>query len=197
VLQRRPERSDEVRELLQRQLSHMARMVEDLMDASKVLRGAIDLRKQPLDLREIVSDSLELVTVLAAERKQQLTVRLPDSPVGVMVDPTRMRQVFSNLLTNAHKYTPPGGSIAVTVAADDGSAVVSVRDTGEGIPPEALDQLFGLFVRATSSTGGLGIGLAMARRLVELHDGSIAAASGGPGRGAEFTVRLPLARDVH
>lgn len=193
VLQRRPERSDEVRELLQRQLSHMARMVEDLMDASKVLRGAIDLQKQPLDLREIVSDSLELVTVLAAERKQKLTVRLPDSPLGVMVDPTRMRQVFSNLLTNAHKYTPAGGSIAVTVAADDGSAVVSVRDTGEGIPPEALDQLFGLFVRATSSTGGLGIGLAMAKRLVELHGGSISAASGGPGRGAEFVVRLPLA----
>ena len=107
-----------------------------------------------------------------------------------------MRQIFSNLLTNAHKYTPPGGSISVTAVAREGSAVVSVRDTGEGIPPEALRRLFGLFERASSSTGGLGIGLAITKRLVELHHGRITATSEGEGRGAEFVVTLPLAAGV-
>jgi signal transduction histidine kinase len=193
VLQRRPEKSDDVRELLQRQFSHMSRMVEDLLDASKVLRGDIQLHKQRLDLRDIVTDSLELVTVLAAERKQKLTVDMSPEALEVSVDSTRIRQVLSNVLTNAYKYTPPGGAIDVTVAAEGGQAAVRVRDTGEGIPAEALELLFGLFVRATSSTGGLGIGLAMARRLVELHGGTITASSAGPGQGAEFVVRLPLA----
>jgi signal transduction histidine kinase/heme-degrading monooxygenase HmoA len=196
VLQRQPEKSNDVRDLLQRQLSHMGRMVEDLLDASRVLRGDIQLKTAPLDLRDVVRDSLDLVAALAAERRQQLTVHMPAAPLTVSADPTRLRQVFSNLVTNAHKYTPPGGTITVTVALDDGAAVVSVRDTGEGIPAEALGRLFGLFVRATSSAGGLGIGLAMAKRLVELHGGTITAASEGPGRGAEFVVRLPLSGDA-
>lgn len=193
VLQRRPDRGQDVRELLQRQLSHMGRMVEDLLDASRVLRGDIKLDIVTLDVREVLQDGLDLVAALAAERGQQLDVRLPDHAVRVGGDATRLRQVFSNLLTNAHKYTPAGGSIIVTVSTRDGSAAVSIRDTGEGIPRDALERLFGLFVRATTSTGGLGIGLAMSKRLVELHRGSITAASEGPGRGAEFVVRLPLA----
>ena len=196
VLQRRPDRGEDVRELLQRQLSHMGRMVEDLLDASRVLRGDIKLDMVSLDLRDVLQDGLDLVAALAAERGQQLEVHLPDHPMMVRADPTRLRQVFSNLLTNAHKYTPPGGSIIVTAATRDTAAIVSIRDTGEGIPPEALDRLFGLFVRATTSTGGLGIGLAMSKRLVELHGGSIRAASEGPGRGAEFIVSLPIAVDA-
>lgn len=201
VLQRRPDRGEDVRDLLQRQLSHMGRMVEDLLDASRVLRGDIKLDIITIDLRDVLQDGLDLVAALAAERGQQLDVHLADHPLMVAADATRLRQVFSNILTNAHKYTPPAGSIIVTAAARDGSAIVSVRDTGEGIPPDALDRLFGLFVRATTSTGGLGIGLAMSKRLVELHSGSISAASDGPGRGAEFVVRLPIAdaeaRDEH
>src|SRR5690606_37893765 len=157
-----------------RQLSHMGRMVEDLLDASRVLRGDIRLQPARLDLREVLQDGLDLVAVLAAERQQHLAVELADEPLVVTADATRLRQVFSNLLTNAHKYTPAGGSIDVAAAARDGFAVVRVRDSGEGISPEAMARLFTLFARGTSSTGGLGIGLAVAKRLVELHGGSIA-----------------------
>lgn len=193
VLTRRPEKAADVRDLLQRQFTHMGRMVEDLMAASKVMRGDIILETVPLDLRDVVSESLEMIGVLAAERNQRLSVHLPDAPVPIVADPTRIRQVFSNLLTNAHKYTPPEGEIHVTVETSGRDAVVRIRDTGEGIPSDALQRLFRLFVRGTSSTAGLGIGLAMAKRLAEHHGGSIRAASDGPGLGAEFTVTLPLA----
>ena len=196
VLDRKPEKSEEVRELMRRQFSHMTRIVEDLIDASKVLRGDIRLQTARMDLRATVSESLELITALVADGDQRLSVSLPEAAVPVDVDPTRMRQVLSNLLTNAQKYTPAGGSISVTVTVEPDGATVRVRDTGEGIPAESLDQLFGLFIRATNSTGGLGIGLAMAKRLVELHGGTITVHSAGIGQGAEFVVRVPLAPDA-
>lgn len=193
VLERRPEKTGEVVELLRRQFGHMTRIVEDLLDASRVLRGDIQLQLARMDLRTAVSESLDLISATATEHGQQVLLTLPETAVPIHADPTRIRQILSNLVTNAQKYTPPGGAITVRLSVDSASAIVSVSDTGEGIPPESLHQLFTLFTRATSSTGGLGIGLAMAKRLVELHGGTITAHSAGRGLGSEFTIRLPLA----
>ncbi len=190
---RRPEGIERTRAVLERQLSHMTRLVEDLLDASNIMRGGIALQRQAIDLRSIVQEGLEVVEPALRERDQRSSLSLPDQAVAISADPLRVRQVLSNLLNNASKYTPPGGSISVSVERDGAWGVVRVRDSGRGLAPEVIDAVFGLFVRANTDTGGLGIGLAVAKRLVELHGGRLEARSEGLGRGSEFVTRWPLA----
>ena len=187
------------RDLLRRQLEHLTRLIDDLLDVSRVSNGRVQLKRERLDLRQVIEHSFDAARSLIDEKGHTLTVVLPDEPVYVDGDPVRLTQVFGNLLTNAAKYTPTGGSIRLTVAAeDDGSTVVvRVRDNGEGIAPDMLERVFELFTQAhtpgSRTQTGLGIGLALVRGLVEMHGGQVSAASEGPGKGAEFTVRLPIA----
>jgi PAS domain S-box-containing protein len=188
-------RAVHARGVIERQVQHLGRLVDDLLDVSRVMTGKIILQLEPLDLAEIVRRSL---TALAgSDRGRHHSISAETTAAWVRVDPTRMEQVVTNLVINALKYTPPGGYVHVSVRADDGRAVLSVRDTGVGITPELLPRVFDLFVqgeRALDRTqGGLGIGLTLVRRLVELHGGTVEAASAGRGRGSIFTVRLPLA----
>lgn len=193
VLEKRPDALDRIRGALGRQLAHMTRLVDDLTDASSVMRGTIELQKQRVDLRSIVQEGFELLEPLMLERQQRPSLSLQEESVEINADPTRVRQVFSNVLTNASKYTPSGGSISVSVEHDDAFGIVRVRDTGKGIAPDAVGSLFDLFVRASNDAGGLGIGLAVAKRLVELHGGSIEGRSEGPGLGSEFVTSWPRA----
>lgn len=188
----RPEDLGRTRAILRRQLSQMTRLVEDLLDASNIMRGAIALQRQATDLRGIVQEGLEVLGPALRERDQRSSLSLPERAVAISADPLRVRQVLSNLLTNASKYTPPGGSISVSVERDDAWGVVRVRDTGRGIAPDVINSLFGLFVRASDDAGGLGIGLAVAKRLVELHGGRIEARSDGIGLGSKFVTRWPV-----
>jgi two-component system CheB/CheR fusion protein len=183
---------------MERQIAHLARLVDDLLDVSRMTRGRMELRKAPTPLEGLLQQAAE--SVLPAIQARGLALRLepPAEPATVDADAARLAQVFGNLLSNAAKFSAPGGSIVVRCESRDGEARVSVRDTGAGIAPEMLDAVFELFVQAdhsiARSQGGLGVGLAIARRITELHGGSIEARSEGPGRGSEFIVRLPLAR---
>jgi signal transduction histidine kinase len=183
--------------VVERQVHHLVRMVDDLLDVSRITRGKVDLRRQPLDLVEVVRQTVEGHRALAEGRGIELAVTLPAGLLPLDADLTRLEQVLSNLLRNAAKFTEPGGRIDVSVAADGGEAVVRVADSGVGIAPELLPRIFDLFAQGDQTLdrrgAGLGIGLTMVRRLVELHGGRVEAASAGPGQGAELTVRLPLA----
>jgi PAS domain S-box-containing protein len=182
-------------EVIDRQLSHLSRMIDDLLDVSRITRGKIRLRVEPLEVLSAVNSAVEAVRPLVAERKHELTVTLTPGALLVRADPTRLEQVVVNLLTNAAKYTPSGGHIRLNAGREAGEVVLRVRDDGMGIPPEMLPKMFELFAQGersiARSEGGLGIGLTIVRKLVELHGGTIAAASEGPGRGSEFVVRLP------
>lgn len=190
-----PERIEWVRELLARQVKHLTRLIDDLLDVRRITSGRVRLQCEPLDLDNVLRQSLEAVRSLIDSRKHRLLVRIPADRVIVEADLVRLTQVFINLLTNAAKYTPEGGTIAVSLDADGPWAVVSVRDSGNGIPPEMLERVFELFAQANPTEArthsGLGIGLSLVRGLVELHGGSVDAHSEGVGRGSEFTVRLP------
>jgi signal transduction histidine kinase len=181
---------------IDRQVRHQARLLDDLLDLSRVSRGAIELRKTAAPLGAIVADSLEGVRGLVEERGHRVSVSLPSDPLVVHVDATRLTQVLVNLLANAAKYTPAGGRIAVSAEPEGHDVVLRVRDTGLGIPRDMLSRVFDLFAQVethrSGARGGLGIGLTLVRRLVELHGGTVSAASEGPGRGSEFVVRLPL-----
>src|SRR5439155_8563404 len=170
-------------------------LVDDLLDVSRIMRGKIELRKEPTDLSEIVARAVETAQPAIQAGKHQLTISLPDEPVVLTADPVRLAQVIANLLNNAAKYTEAGGHIWLVAEQKDSQAVVSVRDTGIGIATETLPRIFDLFVQADNSLdraqGGMGIGLTLVRNLVEMHGGSIAARSDGPGQGSEFIVRLP------
>jgi signal transduction histidine kinase/heme-degrading monooxygenase HmoA len=193
VLKLRPASAQRALETLDRQIGYMAKLVEDLLNASQVMRGDVILNREPADLARLVRDAAESVESGVRVRRQQMTINETAGPLQVSVDINRMRQVLVNILSNATKYTPVDGSIAVSVEPTGQSACrVRVRDTGEGISPDALGRLFELFVRGTTGGNGLGIGLAVAKRLVELHGGVLAAQSEGVGRGSEFTVTLPL-----
>lgn len=187
-------------EVSERQLRHQTRLVEDLLDVSRVTSGKINLRMERLDLRNVVQHAIESLLPRLEERQHGLSLSLPDEPLWVEGDTVRLEQIVSNLLTNAVKYTPRGGEIAVALSAEAGQSVLRVRDNGVGIPPEMLDRIFELFTQAPTDTarsdGGLGLGLTLVRSLVRLHGGSVSAASEGPGRGSEFTVRLPLAAEA-
>ncbi len=190
-----PAVADPVLAMMGRQMANLVRLVDDLLDVSRINRGKVRLRAEPLDLRAVVDRAVETARPLVDARGHDLAVDLPDEPLPVTGDPDRLTQVVANLLHNAAKYTEPGGHIRVT-AERDGAAVLAVRDTGIGIPPHVLPTVFDLFAQGDraldQAQGGLGIGLTVVKSLVELHGGAVAAASDGPGTGATFTVRLPL-----
>ena len=187
--------AEPVWEMMERQVHNMTRLVDDLMDVSRINWGKIELRKEEVDLASVVRRAVEASMPLIKERRHDLRLDLPDEPIRLEGDPTRLEQVLDNLLNNAAKYTDPGGRIWLAAALEGDFAVIRVRDTGIGIEPEMLPKVFGLFVQAERrldrSKGGLGIGLSLVRQLVEMHGGTIQAHSEGPGRGTEFVVRLP------
>jgi len=182
--------------VIERQTAYMARLVEDLLDVSRVHRGRLSLRRESIDLRAVVPTAVEFSRLPSQARKHHLEVAPAAEPLWVSGDPIRLVQVVSNLLVNALKFTPEGGHIRCTTAREDGVAVLRVRDDGAGISQEMLSRVFDLFTQLGAAgegrAGGLGIGLSLVRRLVELHGGTVAALSDGPGRGSEFVVRLPL-----
>jgi signal transduction histidine kinase len=182
--------------MMDRQLSHMVRLIDDLLDISRINRNKMELRRTRLALADVISSAVETARPAVEEAGHELTVSLPGAPVHLDADLTRLSQVFSNLLTNSTKYTPPGGRIWLTAERRGVEVVVSVRDTGIGIPPEALGSIFGMFSQVDRTieriTGGLGIGLALVKGLVEMHGGKVTAESPGQGKGSTFTVTLPV-----
>jgi signal transduction histidine kinase len=173
--------------------------VDDLLDVSRVSRGKLELRPRPVTIARVLSDAMETCQPALAAAGHTLAVELPPQELTVDGDLTRLAQVFSNLLNNATKYTPAGGRIAVRAWREGDSAVVEVKDDGSGIAAEVIPRVFELFAQGETVTqaghGGLGIGLWLVKRLVELHHGEIDASSAGKGQGSTFTVRLPLARN--
>jgi two-component system CheB/CheR fusion protein len=182
-------------DLMARQLHHLTQMVDDLLDVSRITRGKIELRKVPKELNRLIQHAVDSVRPLLEAQGHELVLALSTEPVRLEVDPTRVEQVLQNLLSNAAKYTERGGRIEVSAGREDSDAVVIVRDNGIGIPQELLPRVFDLFTQADRSLdrsqGGLGIGLTLVRRLIEMHGGSVTARSDGPGKGSEFVVRLP------
>ena len=183
------------RQIIERQVHHLVRLVDDLLDISRITKGAVELVRAPVSLARAVSHSAEAAQPLLEERGHRLSLDLAEELV-VDADIHRLVQVIANLLTNAAKYTPDGGHIALAVHGDGSHARITVHDNGVGIPPELLPHVFDMFVQgqrsADRSQGGLGIGLSVVRRLVELHAGSVSVASDGPGRGTTVQIRLPL-----
>jgi PAS domain S-box-containing protein len=190
------------REMIERQVEHLTRLVDDLLDVSRITRGRVTLQPETVALSEVFARAVETSRPLVEARRHRLDVSLPPAPILVEGDPTRLAQVVENLLTNAAKYTDAGGEIRLSGEVEDGpggpQAVVRVRDNGIGMAAELLPHVFDLFTQdertLDRSQGGLGIGLTLVRRLVELHGGRVEALSEGPGRGSEFVVRLPVAR---
>ena len=180
---------------MERQLLHLVRITDDLLDVARITRNIVELRKERIDLRTVLQTAIESTRPMLDSRAQRLDIGLPDEAVWMEADLTRLAQVFSNLLNNASKYTSHGGAIRLRVERDELHATVTVEDTGVGIPPDMLPRIFDMFTQLQEhrdrTHGGLGIGLTLARRLVELHQGAIEATSEGPGKGSLFTVRLP------
>lgn len=203
LLQHTTGRSEGIEEacgVMQRQLDHMTRLIEDLLDVSRISRGKLELRRQRVALKHVIDSAIETCTPLIEQRKHHLTVTLPGNAVFVDADPTRLSQSLANLLSNAAKYTPDGGHIWLLAQAQPPARVaISIRDTGVGIPAEMLDRVFDMFTQVDAaldrSQGGLGIGLTLVKRLIEMHGGTVEARSEGPGRGSEFLVHLPLAAE--
>jgi two-component system CheB/CheR fusion protein len=185
----------QIKEMLDKQVNNLTRIVDDLLDVSRISRGVIQLRKDKVELATAVNNAVESVRPLAEARNQKLTVSLPQQVVCLEADPTRLEQVLVNLLYNATKYTKQGGYITVVADREGDKVVVRVRDNGCGIRHELLPKIFDLFTQGEQSLdrsqGGLGIGLTLAKKVVELHGGSIEAYSDGPETGSEFVVRLP------
>jgi PAS domain S-box-containing protein len=184
---------------MDRQLTHLERLVDDLLDIARINRDQLELRREPLDLGSVVAQAVEACEPLAEKAGLELRVDLSAQPIRVDGDSVRLTQVLSNLLHNACKYSDPGGFVSVSTRADDELALISVRDTGQGIPPQMLSTVFEMFTQldpgAERAQSGLGIGLTLVRRLVEMHGGTVEAHSDGLGRGSEFVVRLPRLTD--
>jgi signal transduction histidine kinase len=180
--------------VIERQVQHMSLLLDDLLDVSRITHGTLQLRRQHTDLLSVVGAAVETARPLIDERQHRLGVEVPEN-LRVYGDPLRLAQVLSNLLTNAAKYTPPRGSIRIVAEQIGGDLVMTVEDSGIGIASEDLFRVFGMFAQLRQAqdhaAGGLGIGLALAKGIVDLHGGRIEAASGGPGKGSRFTVRLP------
>ena len=182
-------------EVIERQTVHLSRLVDDLLDISRITQGKVTLRREPVDLAAMVMRAVETVRPFLEDRRHELVLDLPAEPVVLAGDLVRLAQVLSNLLHNAAKYTQDGGRIELSAWAGEGEVVLRVRDNGIGIPPEVLSRIFDLFMQAdrslSRSEGGLGVGLTLVRSLVLMHDGSVEAHSDGPGQGTEMVVRLP------
>jgi signal transduction histidine kinase len=190
------ERAARTGEVIARQVAHMTHLVNDLLDVSRVTRGLVSISTGRLDLRQIVQESIEQTRPLIDTRGQRLAVALPDDPVWVDGDRTRLVQVVSNLLNNSAKFTAAGGDIGVALVVVQAGALLTVRDNGSGISAQLLPNIFDLFTQGKRtldrSQGGLGLGLALVKKLIELHGGSVAAASAGLGHGSVMTITLPL-----
>jgi signal transduction histidine kinase len=188
---------DKARAIMERQLQQLVRITDDLLDVARITQNKVELRRERVDLRAAIQSAVEATRPLIDAQSQDLIVNSPDAPLWADADLTRISQSLSNVLNNAAKYTQHGGRIEVTARADRGCAVIAVSDSGVGIPPALLPRIFNMFTQLQAhrdrTHGGLGIGLTLARRLVELHGGTIEAASDGLGRGSRFTIRLPLA----
>ncbi|HZF30025.1 MAG TPA: response regulator [Gammaproteobacteria bacterium] len=188
------------REVVERQVTHMAQIVDDLLDVSRITQGKVTLQKQPVELAKVLSHSIETARSQLEAKQHKLSVNIPPAPIWVQGDFARLAQVFGNLLHNAAKYTPDNGRLEINVAGEPGRVVVSVRDNGIGIDPALLPHVFEPFTQGVRtldrSQGGLGVGLAVVERLVALHDGHVQAMSDGAGRGAEFRVVLPCISEV-
>jgi PAS domain S-box-containing protein len=203
LLQHAPPGGEQARraeQIIDRQSAHLTRLVDDLLDLNRISRGKIELQRERVDVAELTRRTAEDHRANFHERGVHLEVTIVNAPLWVHADPTRMAQVIGNLLVNACKFTPSGGNVQVQVAVEGNQAVLRVRDTGEGIAPELFARIFDPFTQAEQniarSQGGLGLGLSLVKGFVELHGGSVIVASEGPGRGAEFAVRLPLLERV-
>jgi PAS domain S-box-containing protein len=186
--------------MMERQVAHMVRMVDDLLEVSRISRGKVELRKEPVELASVLRNAVDTSLPLIEAAKHKLQIEVPDEALMIDADPIRLAQVFANLLNNSAKYTKERGEITVKVRVESGMAVVCVKDNGEGIPPQMLSRVFNMFTQVDTGSraqGGLGIGLTLARTLVQLHGGTIEAVSQGKGTGCEFFVRLPLAAADH
>jgi signal transduction histidine kinase/CheY-like chemotaxis protein len=192
---RSPEVHERERTVIERQVKHMIRLVDDLLDVSRITRGKIELRKRAVEIAEVIAQAAELASPALEERQHRFSLDVPKTGVVVHADPARLAQVFTNLLTNAAKYTPPGGEIRLSVQSGPSAVTVTVADNGIGIESSLLSNIFELFVQGRQgidrAAGGLGLGLAISRSLCEMHGGSIRAQSGGAGKGSAFTVELP------
>jgi len=190
----------ELFEIIDRQTQNLARLIDDLLDVSRISGDKITLRKESIEAATIINRAVATVRPLLEQKQHELVLELADEPVPLLADPTRAEQILANLLTNAAKYTQAGGRVIVRTNRDGKEAVIKVIDTGVGLPPEMLSRVFDLFAQADRtldrSEGGLGIGLTVARKLAEMHGGTISAASEGLGKGATFTVRLPLSESL-
>jgi len=189
------------RDVMDRQVTHLVRLVDDLLDVSRITRGKIQLRQELLTIGAIISNAVETSRPIIEAHCHSLDVSVPEEPIMVQGDPARLAQVFANLLNNAAKYTPDHGRITISVEAADGEVVTRITDTGAGIPAEMLANVFELFTQVDRSLdrsqGGLGIGLTLVRRLIEMHGGAVQAFSEGIGKGSAFTVILPRVRTEH
>jgi signal transduction histidine kinase len=185
----------EMRETMERQVAHLVRLVDDLLDVSRLTTGQIALRRELVDVREIVADALETSRQLFATREHRVTTGLPSDPLMVHGDRIRLAQALTNVVNNAAKFTEPGGEIDIVAGQFDGMIEIRVRDSGVGISEERLPRIFDLFSRSDASPdrehGGLGVGLTLARWLIDLHAGALSASSAGEGRGSEFRITLP------
>ena len=189
-----------VRAIIDRQVRHLSRLVDDLLDVARITQGKITLRQEAVDLAVAIAAAIETVQPALERKRHTLTVKQPDAPLYILGDNVRLSQVFANLLSNASKYSPEEGEIAIETEQFGDEVRIVVRDKGIGIAPDMLPHIFDLFVQSETSLerseGGLGIGLPLAKTLVELQGGRVEAFSAGPQTGSEFVVRLPLALDA-
>lgn len=192
----KPELMERTQNLMERQVTHMVRLVDDLLDVSRITRGKIELHKEKTNIEDIVHMAIEISDPLIKEKRHSLHVDLPKKPLEVECDPTRLSQIIANLLNNSAKYTPDGGDIYLSAKQDNNELVLKVRDTGIGIPKDMLASVFDMFVQVDTtlerSHGGLGIGLTLVKKLTDLHGGSVDVKSNGKNKGSEFIVRLPI-----
>jgi CheY-like chemotaxis protein len=192
-----PASLEQVRDIIKRQVEQLGRLADDLLDISRIAQAKVELRKEPVNLVDVVAQAVQTSTPHIKARHHQFDVVMPSEPIWLEADPARLVQIIVNLLNNAAKYTEPGGRIRLTAGSEaDGTAGLRIRDNGVGIPAEMMPHVFELFTQgewsADNSQGGMGIGLALVRRLVELHGGTITASSAGLGQGSEFVVCLPI-----
>jgi len=192
----RPELFHRARDTLDRQFAHMVRLIDDLLDVSRISQDKLALQKSRVDVAGVISQALETVRPMVEAKNHRVTVEFPDAPVFVNADPVRLTQILSNLLNNACKFTPHDGSIVISAAVNDGRLEIAIKDSGVGIAADKLGSVFEMFSQVEDSLdrehGGLGIGLSLVKRLIELHDGAVSAHSDGPGCGSEFVVSLPV-----
>ena len=193
------ESAEEIRDMMNRQLNHMVRLIDDLLDMSRVSQGKIELRKETSQIQNIVQSALEVSTPIIEEKNHAITITMPEEPIWIEADITRMAQVLSNLLNNSAKYTHSGGKIDLAITSDKQQVSIAISDNGTGLEPAMLNAVFDLFTQVENnhqqSQGGLGIGLALAKYLVELHHGTIEAKSEGLGKGSTFSIHMPLAKE--